>query len=49
MTTSRPILGVACCTRTVGIEPAQAVMNRYVTASMTYADSAALLVRPCPS
>lgn len=45
---SRPVLGVACCTRTVGVEPAQAVMNRYVTAAMKYADAAALLVPALP-
>ena len=48
MSASRPILGVACCTRTVGIEPAQAVMNRYVVAAMTYGDAAALLVPALP-
>ncbi|HEY2660473.1 MAG TPA: gamma-glutamyl-gamma-aminobutyrate hydrolase family protein [Caulobacteraceae bacterium] len=48
MTTSRPILGVACCTRTVGVEPAQAVMNRYVVAAMTFGEVAALLVPALP-
>lgn len=46
---SRPVLGVICCTRTVGEDKAQAVMNRYVTAAMSYADSAALLVPSLPS
>ena len=46
--TARPVLGVACCTRTVGVEPAQAVMNRYVVAAMKFADSAALLVPALP-
>jgi putative glutamine amidotransferase len=45
---SRPVLGVACCTRTVGIEPAQAVMNRYVVAAMKFADCAALLAPALP-
>ena len=45
---ARPVLGVACCTRTVGVEPAQAAMHRYVTAAMTYADAAALLVPALP-
>jgi len=45
---TRPILGVICCTRTVGIEPAQAVMNRYVSAAMAYGDVAALLVPSLP-
>jgi len=44
----RPVLGIVCCTRTVGVEPAQAVMNRYVTAAMSYADAAALLVPALP-
>jgi len=45
----RPVAGVICCTRTVGIEPAQAVMNRYVAGAMTYADCAALLVPSMPA
>ncbi len=45
---SRPVLGVVCCTRTVGVEPAQAVMNRYVEAALTYADAAGLLVPALP-
>ena len=48
MTSSRPVLGVICCTRTVGVEPAQAVMNRYVTAAITYGDVAALLIPALP-
>jgi len=44
----RPVAGIICCTRTVGIEPAQAVMNRYVASAMTYADAAALLVPSMP-
>jgi putative glutamine amidotransferase len=44
----RPVAGVICCTRTVGIEPAQAVMNRYVASAMRYADAAALLVPSMP-
>ena len=44
----RPVAGVICCTRTVGIEPAQAVMNRYVASAMTYADAAALLIPSMP-
>jgi putative glutamine amidotransferase len=46
---TRPVLGVICCTRTVGEDSAQVVMNRYVTAAMSYADSAALLVPSLPS
>ncbi|HEY2178576.1 MAG TPA: gamma-glutamyl-gamma-aminobutyrate hydrolase family protein [Caulobacteraceae bacterium] len=45
---TRPVLGVTCCTRAVGTEPAQAVMNRYVTAAMKFADVAALLVPALP-
>jgi putative glutamine amidotransferase len=45
---ARPVAGVICCTRTVGIEPAQAVMNRYVAGAMKYADAAALLVPSMP-
>ncbi len=44
----RPVLGIICCTRTVGTEPAQAVMNRYVLAALHYADVNALLVPALP-
>jgi len=44
----RPVAGIICCTRTVGIEPAQAVMDRYVAGAMKYADAAALLVPSMP-
>lgn len=46
--TTRPVAGIICCTRTVGVEPAQAVMNRYVEATMIHADVAALLVPSLP-
>ena len=46
--TARPVLGVVSCTRTVGVEPAQAVMNRYLTSALAYADCAALLVPSLP-
>jgi putative glutamine amidotransferase len=46
---TRPVAGIICCTRTVGIEPAQAVMNRYVAGVMRYADCAALLVPSMPA
>jgi len=45
---TRPVAGIICCTRTVGVEPAQAVMNRYVASAMQYADAAALLVPSMP-
>ena len=45
---SRPVAGIICCTRTVGVENAQAVMNRYVAHAMRYADAAALLVPSMP-
>jgi putative glutamine amidotransferase len=48
MTSSRPVVGIVCCTRTVGIEPAQAVMNRYVVGALTYSDAAALLIPALP-
>jgi putative glutamine amidotransferase len=40
----RPVLGVIACNRMVGTEGAQAVMDRYIRAAMTYADVAALIV-----
>ncbi len=41
---ARPVLGVIACNRTVGVEPAQAVMERYIRAAMTHADVAALII-----
>jgi len=45
---ARPVLGIIACNRTVGVETAQAVMNRYATAAMQYADCAALIVPSLP-
>ena len=45
---SRPVLGVIACNRMVGSECAQAVMNRYIRAAMTYADVAALIIPSLP-
>ena len=45
---SRPVLGVTCCTRRMGGEFGQAVVNRYVTAAMQWGDVAALLVPALP-
>lgn len=44
----RPVLGIIACNRTVGVETAQAVMNRYATAAMHYADCAALIIPSLP-
>jgi putative glutamine amidotransferase len=46
--TARPVLGIIACNRTVGVETAQAVMNRYATAAMQYADCAALIIPSLP-
>ena len=46
--TARPVLGIIACQRTVGTEPAQAVMERYVRAAMRHADVAALLIPSLP-
>lgn len=45
---ARPVLGIIACQRTVGTEPAQAVMERYVRAAMRHADVAALLIPSLP-
>lgn len=45
---ARPVLGVIACNRIVGTENAQAVMDRYIRAAMTYADVAALIVPSLP-
>lgn len=44
----RPVLGVIACNRMVGAESAQAVMDRYIRAAMSYADVAALIVPSLP-
>ncbi|WP_295497017.1 gamma-glutamyl-gamma-aminobutyrate hydrolase family protein [Sphingorhabdus sp. EL138] len=46
--TVRPVLGIIACNRMVGSEVAQAVMNRYIRAAMTYADVAALIIPSLP-
>ncbi len=48
MTTTRPVLGVIACNRTVEGQEAQAVMTRYLISALKYADSAALLVPALP-
>jgi putative glutamine amidotransferase len=48
MSETRPVLGIIACQRTVGTEPAQAVMERYVRAAMKHADVAALIVPSLP-
>lgn len=48
MTALRPVLGVIACNRTVGTEPAQAVMERYIRAAMEHADVAALIIPSLP-
>ena len=45
---TRPVLGVIACNRMVGTEGAQAVMDRYIRAAMTYANVAALIVPSLP-
>ena len=45
---NRPVVGVSCCTRMIGTEPAQAVINRYVVHALRYADAAGLLVPALP-
>ncbi len=45
---SKPVLGIICCSRRIGTEPAQAVMNRYVESAMKYADTNALLIPALP-
>jgi putative glutamine amidotransferase len=39
-----PIIGIMCCNRVVGHDTAQAVMDRYVRAALTYGDCGALLI-----
>ncbi len=46
--TARPVLGVIACNRMVGSEPAQAVIERYIRAALTYADVAGLIIPSLP-
>jgi putative glutamine amidotransferase len=48
MSSARPVLGIIACQRTVGTEPAQAVIERYIRPTMRYADVAALIVPSLP-
>ncbi len=45
---ARPVVGIICCNRKVGSEIAQAVMNRYVMATMRHADVSAVLIPALP-
>ena len=42
----KPVVGVMACNRTVGVENAHAVMERYTRAAVTYGDCGALLIPP---
>jgi len=44
--TQKPIIGIMACNRTVGVENAHAVMERYVTSVTTFADCHALIIPP---
>lgn len=44
----RPLLGITACTRAVGDEMGQVVIDRYIGAAMRHADVAALLVPARP-
>ena len=46
--TARPVLGITACTRQLGPETAQAVIDRYVEAASLYADCAPLLIPARP-
>jgi len=42
----KPVIGITACNRTVGVENAHAVMERYVRAAVMYGDCNALLIPP---
>ncbi len=42
----KPVIGIMACNRTVGVENAHAVMERYVRAAVNYGDCHALLIPP---
>ncbi len=43
---TKPVIGISACNRTVGVENAHAVMERYTRAAVTYGDCHALLIPP---
>jgi len=45
---TRPVLGIICCSRDVGEEPAQTLKTRYATEAIRHADAGALLVPALP-
>ena len=45
---TRPLLGISACTRRLGEETAQAVIDRYVIAAMRHADADAVLIPALP-
>lgn len=45
---TRPLLGITACTRTIGEETAQAVIDRYVAAAARYADCVPVLIPARP-
>jgi putative glutamine amidotransferase len=45
----RPVVGIICCTRQIGTEAAQAVINRYVLGAMRHAEADALLIPSLPA
>ncbi len=49
MSTSRPVLGIICCNRSVEGQAAQSVMTRYIKAALPYADAAGLLIPAMPN
>lgn len=44
----RPLLGISACTRRIGDETAQAVIDRYVVAAMRFAEVDAVLIPALP-
>lgn len=42
----KPVVGIIACNRTLGVENAHAVMERYTRAAMVYGDCHALLIPP---
>ncbi|WP_443750303.1 gamma-glutamyl-gamma-aminobutyrate hydrolase family protein [Asticcacaulis solisilvae] len=46
MASKKPVVGIMACNRTVGVENAHAVMERYVRAAVLFGDCHALLIPP---
>ncbi|HTR17635.1 MAG TPA: gamma-glutamyl-gamma-aminobutyrate hydrolase family protein [Acetobacteraceae bacterium] len=46
--TKRPLLGISCCNRIIGVDTGQVAMTRYVTAAMRHGETDVVLIPALP-